>query len=163
MVNTGQCCCRGSPTNFEGTLQVLLSFFNIQMFWKKAPQPEIPWGKNQVFNSNHIERLQKSPVKLETMDLICPCWTTIDVNRFYCRSDSDKLQLLSVLQLCVNPIIVLLSSPSQQQWLKNHKGASVCAIPSFIISVEGRAIFWVFRMSIFPQKCLYRGCARYRL
>lgn len=34
------------------------------------------------FNSNHIERLQKLPAKMEIMDLIHPCWTTIDVNRF---------------------------------------------------------------------------------
>jgi len=47
----------------------------------KKIEPENPRGKTS-FNSNCIERLQKSPVKLEIIDLIHPCWTTIDVNRF---------------------------------------------------------------------------------
>lgn len=63
----------------------------------------------------------------------------------------------------------MLSPPSLQQLPSKTKTnkqkepiteeASPCAITLFRISAEGKAIFLVFDMNIFPQKCPYRGCA----
>lgn len=87
-----------------------------------------PSFNSNHIETNHIERVQKSPVKMEIMDLIHPCWTTTDVNRFTAGMILTKRSywiFFSDRASHIKPIIVLLHSVSQQQWFKKKSGFSL--------------------------------------